>query len=67
MVDFEVFVGIDVAKAGLDAHVHPSGQAFHLSNDRAGRTICRIIRIKAASIPASRFSGSWPITASPVR
>lgn len=32
-----VFVGIDVAKDHLDVAVVPSGETFHLANDRAGR------------------------------
>jgi transposase len=31
-----VFVGIDVAKARLDVHLHPAGTRFAVANDRAG-------------------------------
>lgn len=32
----EITVGIDVSKAQLDVHVHPSGESFALCNDEAG-------------------------------
>jgi len=32
----EITVGIDVSKARLDVHVHPSGDSFAVSNDEAG-------------------------------
>lgn len=32
----EITVGIDVSKARLDVHVHPSGESFALCNDEAG-------------------------------
>ena len=32
----EITVGIDVSKAGLDVHVHPSGESFAAGNDEAG-------------------------------
>ena len=32
----EITVGIDVSKARLDVHVHPSGESFALGNDEAG-------------------------------
>lgn len=32
----EITVGIDVSKAVLDVHVHPSGDSFVLGNDEAG-------------------------------
>lgn len=32
-----VFVGVDVSKGRLDVHVHPSGLAFWVTNDAAGR------------------------------
>jgi transposase len=36
MASETVWVGIDVAKARLDAAVRPSGDAFHVPNDEAG-------------------------------
>ena len=36
MKDHPVYVGIDVAKARLDVHVRPHGDAFRLANDPAG-------------------------------
>ena len=32
----EITVGVDVSKACLDVHVHPSGESFVVSNDEAG-------------------------------
>jgi transposase len=32
----EITVGIDVSKARLDVHVHPSGESFAVGNDEAG-------------------------------
>lgn len=32
----EITVGIDVSKARLDVHVHPSGESFAMGNDDAG-------------------------------
>ena len=32
----EITVGIDVSKAVLDVHVHPSGESFAVGNDEAG-------------------------------
>jgi transposase len=32
----EITVGIDVSKARLDVHVHPSGESFWVGNDEAG-------------------------------
>jgi transposase len=32
----EITAGIDVSKARLDVHVHPSGESFALSNDEVG-------------------------------
>jgi len=32
----EITVGIDVSKARLDVHVHPSGESFAVDNDEAG-------------------------------
>jgi transposase len=32
----EITVGIDVSKARLDVHVHPSGESFAVGNDAAG-------------------------------
>ena len=32
----EITVGIDVSKARLDVHVHPTGESFALGNDEAG-------------------------------
>jgi transposase len=31
-----LFVGIDVAKDGLDVHVRPTGEAFRIVRDNAG-------------------------------
>lgn len=36
MTKIERFVGIDVSKARLDAHVRPNGEAFAVANDEAG-------------------------------
>src|SRR5665213_418002 len=34
--EMEITVGIDVSKARLDVHVHPTGESFALGNDEAG-------------------------------
>ncbi len=36
MAQIPLFVGIDVSKHRLDVHVHPTGEAFDVTNDRAG-------------------------------
>lgn len=36
MTQERVFVGIDVAKAHLDVHLYPDGEAFRVSNDKPG-------------------------------
>ena len=35
----EITVGIDVSKAGLDVHVHPSGESFAAGNPRASNSL----------------------------
>ncbi len=32
----EIYVGLDVAKAGLDVALHPSGEMWSVANDEAG-------------------------------
>ncbi len=36
MMEEQVFIGIDVAKASLDVAVHPTGQGKRFSNDEEG-------------------------------
>jgi transposase len=45
------FVGIDVSKDHLDAHVRPAGEAFRLANDGAG--VAALVARLAALAPAA--------------
>lgn len=36
MAQIPLFVGIDVSKHRLDVHIHPTGETFDVTNDRAG-------------------------------
>ena len=46
-----VYAGVDVCKEWLDVHVHPSGQALRVSNDRVG--LKRLKRVLSA-LPVAR-------------
>jgi transposase len=50
MSDSLSFVGIDVAKAHLDVHLRPQGEAFRLANDPAG--VADLVARLAAARPA---------------
>ncbi len=63
----EITVGIDVSKARLDVHVHPTGESFALGNDEAGvEALCqRLGRLEGVlgigSRPPAATSGwRWP-------
>lgn len=45
----EITVGIDVSKARLDVHVHPSGAAFVFDNDEAG--IAALVQHLESTLP----------------
>jgi transposase len=42
------FIGIDVAKAHLDVHVHPTGEPFRVTSDDAGLAVL-LTRVRALS------------------
>src|SRR6185295_4998002 len=47
----EVYVGIDVCKAGLDIYVHPAGVKLRVANARDGALLAESLR-PAATPPA---------------
>jgi transposase len=57
----EITVGIDVSKAGLDVHVHPSGESFALGNDEAGVAVLveRLGRFDALACIGIEASGRY--------
>lgn len=46
-----MIVGVDVSKARLDVHIHPTGEAFAVANDRAGRQQL-LARLAGSGLPA---------------
>jgi len=55
-----VFVGIDVSKAGLDVHLHPTGEAFQVENRKAGwARLCRRLRALNPAAIALEASGGY--------
>lgn len=52
MMDFSIFVGVDVCKDWLDIHVLPSGDAFRLANDSSGlaQLVKRLRRLKEGKV-----------------
>jgi transposase len=59
MTQERVFVGIDVAKARLDVHLHPAGEAFSVSNDKAGMRALRKHLGKRDAAVALEASGGY--------
>lgn len=55
----QTFVGIDISRARLDVHVHPSGEAFSLPYDRKG--IARLLarRDLAGAVLGCEASGGY--------
>lgn len=56
----QMFVGIDVAKARLDVHLHPQGQGFTVPNDKAGwRSLSLRLRALGPMAVALEASGGY--------
>jgi len=57
----EITVGIDVSKARLDVHVHPSSESFALDNDEAGITVLvtRLSRLAGVKTIGMEASGRY--------
>ena len=60
-----VIVGIDVAKAGLDVHVLPAGEAFAVARDAAGidRLIERLRPLAPAVVAVEATGGLESVVA----
>lgn len=58
MTQERVFVGIDVAKARLDVHFYPAGEALNVSNDKTGmRALTRHLRKLDAAVALEASGG----------
>jgi len=57
----EITVGIDVSKARLDVHVHPSGESFAVGNDEAGvaELVIRLGRLDGLKTIGMEASGRY--------
>lgn len=56
------FVGIDVSKAHLDVHVHPTGDSFRVSHDDAGfLTLIERLRSVAPAVVVLEATGGYEI------
>lgn len=56
-------VGIDVSKAHLDVHIHPTGTAFRVSHDEAGlATLLGRVRPLAPTVLVLEATGGYEIT-----
>lgn len=57
----EITVGIDVSKARLDVHVHPSGESFAVGNDEAGvaALVERLSRLEGPACIGLEASGRY--------
>jgi transposase len=55
----QLFVGLDVAKDHLDAHLRPSGEAFAVSHDEAGLThlVARLLALRPSLIVLEATGG----------
>jgi transposase len=58
MTQERVYVGIDVAKARLDVHLYPAGEALSVSNDKAGmRALTKQLRKHDAAVAVEASGG----------
>lgn len=58
MTQERVFVGIDVAKARLDVHLYPAGEALSVPNDKAGmRALTKHLRKRDAAVALEASGG----------
>lgn len=58
MAQIQPYVGIDISKDRLDIHIHPTGEAFSLTYDRAGlRALLRRPELTRAVIGCEATGG----------
>jgi transposase len=59
MIHSELFVGIDISKARLDIHVHPTGQFWSVENGRGGiaALVARLAKLKPAALGMEASGG----------
>lgn len=58
--DGAVYIGIDVGKAWLDIHVHPTGQSFRVANTKPGRkTLANRLAPHRGALIALEATGKW--------
>ena len=59
MAQIPLFVGIDVSKHRLDVHIHPTGETFKATNDRAGLNalVARLRRLDGLQIVCLEATG----------
>lgn len=56
----QVYVGIDVSKSHLDVHIHPSGVARRVANDKAGlQMLVRLLRSHAPQTIVLEATGQY--------